>query len=178
MLNALRQELTRLAENPHDPFALKINQRLGGRRDEELVASLRSLILVMPTLIAQIRAWLETPDMPSETKRLHGFLLAYLYNPIDFLRDVESELFSYLDDAYAVASVYYRTLSEIDWRERQPLKDAEDLPKKIPVWLDMTRRVLPDETIKIDRLCDAIAEGKEEVFDNWMTSIRPPRRKK
>ena len=176
MLNALRQELTRLAKDPHDPFAVKIRQHIGGRRDDHLIESLRNLVLVMPTLIQQIRAWIEVPDMPSEIKQLHGFVLTYLYNPTDVLPDKEAGLFGYLDDAYVVATVYHRTLSEIDWRERHPLKSAEDLPKQIPEWLDFTRQVLPQETIKIDRMFDDITEGNILSFTNLIEG--PPWRRK
>ena len=127
----------------------------------------------------QIRAWLDVPDMPSEIKRLHGFVLTYLYNPDDYLPENHQGLFGYLDDAYVVATVYHRTLSEIDWRERHPLRSAEDLPAQVPEWLENVRLVLPEETIKIDRMFDELTEGHlflfQHLMENQESSGHPPK---
>jgi len=121
----------------------------------------------MPELIAQIRAWMEAPGIPAQLKRLHGFLLSYLYHPTDFIPESDG-LFGYLDDAYLVGRVYTRTMQQLDHRTRRTLPNLADLSVQVAPWLDLARRLLPAETQRIDHLLDEIVAGRSEAFQHMM----------
>lgn len=169
MLQALKSQLRTLAEDPHDPFAANIRKRVGTVEAVHYTKPLRSLILVMPELIAQIRAWLEQPALTPRLKHLHGFLLSYLYHPTDFLPEDSVGLFGYLDDAYLVGSVYTRTVQQLDHRTRRTLPNLADLSGQMATWLDLARRLLPTETQQIDHLLDEIVAGRSEAFRHLMS---------
>ena len=169
MLQALKNQLKTLAEDPRDPFAANIRKRVGTVEAVHYTKPLRSLILVMPELIAQIRAWMEQPALPPRLKRLHGFLLSYLYHPTDFLPEDSVGLFGYLDDAYLVGSVYTRTMQQLDHRTRRTLPNLADLSGQMATWLDLARRFLPTETQQIDHLLDEIVAGRSEAFRHLMS---------
>jgi len=167
MLQALKSQLKILAADPHDAFSTKIRQRVGAYEAVHYTKPLRSLILVMPDCIAQIRSWMEAPGIPAQLKRLHGFLLSYLYHPMDFLPEGDG-LFGYLDDAYLVGCVYARTMEQLDHRTRRTLPNLADLSGQVAPWLDLTRRLLPAETQRIDHLLDDIVAGRSEAFHHLM----------
>ena len=54
----------------------------------------------MPDMIAQVKSWSNDFRIPSKEKKLHGFMLTYLYHPVDFLPESGKGLMGYLDDAY------------------------------------------------------------------------------
>ena len=168
MLQALKSQLKTLAEDPHDPFAANIRKRVGTVEAVHYTKPLRSLILVMPELIAQIRAWLEEPALPPRLKRLHGFLLSNLYHPTDFLPEDSVGLFGYLDDAYFVGRVYARTMQHLDHRTRRTLPNLADLSGQLAQWLELARQLLPAETQRIEQMLDGILEGKHEAFQQIM----------
>ena len=168
MLQALKSQLKTLAADPHDPFAEKIRKRVGTVEAVHYTKPLRSLILVMPELIAQIRAWMEQPALPPRLKRLHGFLLNYLYHPADFLPEDSAGLFGYLDDAYLVGRVYARTMQHLDHRTRRTLPNLEDLSGQLAQWLELAQQLLPAETQRIEHLLDEIVEGRTEAFRQLM----------
>lgn len=168
MLQALKSQLRTLAADPHDPFAAHIRKRVGTVEAAHYTKPLRSLILVMPELIAQIRAWMEQPALPPRLKRLHGFLLGYLYHPTDFLPEDSAGLFGYLDDAYLVGRVYARTMQHLDHRTRRTLPNLADLSGQLAQWLELAQQLLPAETQRIEHLLDEIVEGRTEAFRQLM----------
>ena len=169
MLQALKNQLRTLAEDPRDPFAANIRKRVGTVEAVHYTKPLRSLILVMPELIAQIRAWMEQPALPPRLKHLHGFLLSYLYHPTDFLPEDSVGLFGYLDDAYLVGSVYARTMQQLDHRTRRTLPNLADLSGQVAKWLELARQLLPSETQRIDHLLEEIIAGRSEAFHHLMS---------
>ena len=170
MLQALKSQLRALAADPHDSFTAHIRKRVGTVEAVHYTKPLRSLILVMPELIAQIRAWMEEPAIVPQLKRLHGFLLSYLYHPTDFLPESDG-LFGYLDDAYLVGRVYARTMQQLDHRTRRTLPNLADLSGQVASWLDLARRLLPTETQRIDHLLDEIVGGRPEAFHRMMNKV-------
>jgi len=164
MLRALKSQLTQLAEDPLDPFSEQIRRRIGPREAVRYTKALRSFVLVMPELIAQIRAWLEGPAISPAMKRLHGFLLTYLYHPADFLPEGSTGLFGYLDDAYLVGSAYLRTMEQMDHAERRALPNLDDLCPQVSEWLEQIRQLLPKETERMERMLDEILQGKTKEF--------------
>ena len=177
MLQALKNQLTQLAADPRDPFAAKIREQVGARQALRYVKPLRDLILVMPQLIAQIRAWSSEPKMPSHVKRLHGFVLTYLYHPFDFIPDEGTGLFGYLDDAYLVASVYERTKCHIDHTEERSRSKMGRLAAQVPGWLELTRQFLPGVTQRIDYMVDEIIEGRPETFHQLLDQGKQTQRR-
>ena len=169
MLQALKNQLKTLAEDPRDPFAANIRKRVGTVEAVHYTKPLRSLILVMPELITQIRAWMEQPALPPRLKHLHGFLLSYLYHPTDFLPEDSVGLFGYLDDAYLVGSVYARTMQQLDHRTRRTLPNLADLSGQVAKWLELARQLLPSETQRIDHLLEEIIAGRSEAFHHLMS---------
>jgi uncharacterized membrane protein YkvA (DUF1232 family) len=167
MLQDLKSQLKTLAADPQDAFATKIRQRVGAYEAAHYAKPLRSLILVMPELIAQIRSWMEAPGVPAPLKRLHGFLLSYLYHPTDFLPESDG-LFGYLDDAYLVGRVYARTMEQLDHRTRRALPNLDDLSTQVAPWLALTRRLLPAETQRIDHLLEEIVAGRPQAFQHML----------
>ena len=168
MLQALKSQLKTLAADPHDEFSTQIRRLVGAYEAVHYTKPLRSLILVMPELIAQIRTWMEAPGIPAQLKRVHGFLLSYLYHPTDFLPESDG-LFGYLDDAYLVGRVYARTMQQLDHRTRRTLPNLADLSGQMATWLDLARRLLPTETQQIDHLLDEIVAGRSEAFRHLMS---------
>ena len=168
MLHALKTQLTTLAADPRDPFAANIRQRVGATEAVHYTKPLRNMILVMPELIAQVRAWMDQPAMPTRLKRLHGFLLSYLYHPKDFLPEGSNGLFGYLDDAYLAGSIYIRTMHQLDHQRRRVLPNLKDLAEQMATWLALTKQVLPAETQRIEQLLDEVIDGRTETFQQLM----------
>jgi len=170
MLRALKSQLMQLAKDPLDPFAQTIRARVGPKEAVRYTKGLRSMILVMPELITQIQAWLEDPAVPARFRKLHGFLLTYLYHPDDFLPEGSSTgLFSYLDDAYLVGSVYCRTMGQMDHATCRSLPNLEDLSEQISIWLEAARKLLPAETQRIERLLEVVLEGRTQEAVHRLT---------
>ncbi len=170
MLKALKNQLKLLSMDPKDPFTSEIRRRVGPREAVHLEDPLRHMVLHLPEMIAQIRRWSSASDISQETKRLHEFILAYLYNPSDFLPEKTLGLFGYLDDAYVVASAYQRTAQSDDWAELKPLVDDVGLSIRVPDWMAMARELLPHETARIEQMLDMITArtGRRPVFTGSM----------
>ena len=105
-------------------------------------------------MIGQIRAWSYESKLPSTVKRLHAFIMAYLYSPEDFLPESSMGFFGYLDDAYLVARVYLRTLLEVDSFGSKRFTVDEALSRDVQDWLVMVKRLLPAETAAMDKMLE------------------------
>jgi uncharacterized membrane protein YkvA (DUF1232 family) len=173
MLKVLKEQLMNLSKNDADDFSAKIRSRLPGKPGEEAVESLKSLILLMPSLISQIRAWANDPRIPARDKELHGFILTYLYHPVDFLPESEHGLFGYLDDAYFVGAVYANALLHMDYGTRQILPHMKSFETDVPRWLTIAKQVIPEETKKMDALLQELIQGREDAFHRLMSQEQP-----
>lgn len=165
MLRALKKQPNQLAEDSHGQFIAKIEARMGGRSTPEDMAALKNFVLLLPDMIAQIRLWAEDQKVPAEVKGLHGFVLTYLYHPLDLIPEEPYGLFGYLDDAYLVGDVYHRTMMYVksDFQAR----DAQgSFSANIGRWLHLTRKVLPKETTIIDGLLNELVKGNASAFHN------------
>src|SRR5262245_48291494 len=120
-MKAFRKQLTALSLDPKDSFAQQIRMLAGSHEAALYEAPLRQMILAMPEMVLQIRQGLLDTAQPWRIRRLHNFVLAYLYNPTDLLPEKTEGLFGYLDDAYLVALVY-----ETAMRERLVRDDGYD----------------------------------------------------
>lgn len=168
MPETLKQQLIQLVLKDKGAFAQEIRARFPRRGSRVAAAQLRNFILVMPEMIAQIRAWVNNPSMSSPLKRLHGFVLSYLYIPVDFLPDDQDHLFGYLDDAYLVGRVFGEIAAELGPVAHPSLPSARDLVQQLPKWLRLAKRVIPEEAAKVDRLVKESTEGRREFFEAVM----------
>jgi len=168
MLKALGEHLKFLAEDPGNNFASAIRRRAGPREAARYGQPLRRMVLAMPRMITQLREWGERPGLPARSRRMQGFALAYLYDPIDFLSASGPGLFRYLDDAYLIARIFESALEDRDFSRGA----SKDLTAAVPGWVELARRLLPAETAKIDALLDEVAAGPR-----WAARMKRKRRR-
>jgi uncharacterized membrane protein YkvA (DUF1232 family) len=168
MLKALKKRLKTMSEDSDDTFYAEIEKRVGADRARETVDLLRNFVLVMPEMLAQVRAWLNNPNLDSNLKNLQGFCLTYLYHPEDLLKDKAYGLFGYLDDAYMVGLTYETTMNKIDYDVKKYLPNQADITKQIPLWIKTTREVLPKETENIDKSIEGLLNGNMNLFEKIM----------
>ncbi len=169
MLETLKERLKELAALPINNFADRVRDRSGEKEDfPEITKELRAFIMVMPDMIAQLRAWMDEPKTPASLKELHGYMMTYLYHPVDFLPEEEDGLFGYLDDAYLVGSVYSRIYGGMNHVTRRHLPHMDGVSKQLPYWLSRTESLLPAETRKITSMLDELSEGNPISFNRMM----------
>ncbi len=163
MLRAFKNQLGLLAAESGVDFAKQVRRRVGAKRSSRHVSEAMNLIMIMPDLIAEIRELSDSDRMPKHLKALNGFLLAYLYHPIDFLPEKDAGLFGYLDDAYFVGQVYNRArlVQNLPVRETIGLKGLSAL-------LSCARQVIPKESKQIDNLLEELEQGKRDLFEKVM----------
>lgn len=163
MLKALKSQLSLLAIENGAAFAERIRKRVGKKKANLYISKAMNLVMVMPDLIAKIRDLSEDERLPKKYKPLNGFLLTYLYHPIDFLKDHEAGLFGYLDDAYFVGKVYQRVHHFVPGKH-----GAQDLARQLPEAIEAVKQILPKESRQVDRLIEELEEGKRTLFDELM----------
>ncbi len=166
MLRALKDQLSLLAIENGASFAKHVKNRLRRKKAEMHISKSLNLILLMPHLISRMRDFADDPRIPKGLKRLDGFLLTYLYHPIDFLPDDGKGLFGYLDDAYFVGAVYQQFLQH---QHEPAAARADHTVEEISDILEKVRQVLPKETRLIDRMIEELKEGKRDLFDQMMS---------
>lgn len=185
MLNAFREKLTRLANDPQDPFRRRVMERVGPLEAPRLEAPLRGMILAMPDMLGQIAAWSKELGMPQPLKRAQVLALAYIVNPEDLLPEGDAGLYGYLDDAYIVAATYYRTMQEVGPAGLRPLTDNVSLALGVPEWVEIFRRHWPELAERIDGLLDThldrpdarrMANGRWFAPRGAAAGIRPEKR--
>lgn len=170
MLNALQKQLKLLAADPNDPFSGSIRKLVGPREAVMYEQPLRAMILAMPAMIWQIRAWVAESNISPSLSRLHGFAMAYLYSPEDFLPESSMGLFGYLDDAYLVARVYHRTLLEPDSFGAGRFPGSESLPRDTHDWIRLARQILPKETSAIDKMLEEVFTRHSGNFSEMLAA--------
>ena len=164
MLKALRNQLQAMAKDPNDPFTAFIRKRVGVREALRFEGPARKMILAMPSMIAQIRAWSDESSQPLEIKKMQSFALAYLYNPTDFLPEKTTGLFGYLDDAYLVASVFQKTIEVVPLAGLRPMEEDVLLKRSVAEWLDLTRELIPDESSQIDQILVRASDSRSTRY--------------
>ena len=92
----------------------------------------------------------------------------YIYHPFDFIPEERLGLFGYLDDAYLTGRIFIQTMNFTDYNARHFLPNMKNLTTNIPDWIMATRRVLPKETGKIDRMLKELLEGRTDSFERLM----------
>jgi uncharacterized membrane protein YkvA (DUF1232 family) len=168
MWQELKGELEVSSKCDGQNYLVQLKRRLKTVHISRLAKQLRNFILVIPEMIHQIQARLNRHDLQPSLKKLHGFLLTYLYYPVDFVPVARHGFFGYLDDAYLVGSVYLRCIEDSGQRSGPPTTNAESLTRQIPMWLRLTRRVLPKESARIDRMIDDLLHGQGTSFDQMI----------
>ncbi|MCM2268298.1 MAG: YkvA family protein [Elusimicrobiales bacterium] len=156
MLQQLQSRLNALAGDPSDPFTGSIRALVGPREAVLYERPMRELILAMPAMTRQIRAWITGGNFQPGITRLHGFAMSYLYSPEDLLPETSLGLFGYLDDAYLLARVYHRTLLEADCLAGGCLPADAPKPGIVNDWLLLAKQLLPRETAALDKMLDEV----------------------
>lgn len=168
MLNALQGRLKLMATDPNDPFTGIIRKKVGPREAVHYEQSLRALILAMPAMIGQIRGWVNESRLPSPLRRMHAFIMAYLYSPEDLLPESSMGFFGYLDDAYLVAQVYHRTMLEADGFGFEHFIEDKTLSLEVQDWLKMVKQLLPAETADMDKMLGKVALSPDGDFSELL----------
>ncbi len=164
MLNAFRQQLKQLSLESRDPYTSIVRRLVGPRAAVEYEKPLRQMILALPDMAHQVHQWTDAPALPAPLRPLNTFVLRYLFHPDDFLSEKNLGLFGYLDDAYIVASVYERILSQSRANGGRLTVGDPALAKNIPQWTALVRALLPNETKKMDQLLDEVKYHKENGY--------------
>jgi len=168
MLYAFKQQLRELAKNKNGEFLGHVHSRVSSEKVDTISEALKNLIVVMPDMIAQVQVWSNDTRVPSTEKKLHGFMLTYLYHPVDFIPEAGNGLFGYLDDAYFVGSIYSRAMSLMDHDPRKGAAALGPEANTVNEWLQITREVIPIESQKIDAFLGELVDGRLDVFDRLM----------
>ena len=169
MLNALQKQLKLMAADPRDPFTGIIRRMVGPKEAVRYEQPLRGLILAMPAMIGQIRDWVSESKWPSPVKRLHAFIMAYLYSPEDFLPESSMGFFGYMDDAYLVAQVYRRTLLEADAFGFKRFVADVALSRDVEDWIKTVKQLLPAETAAMDKMLEEAAGSQDGNFTELLS---------
>lgn len=169
MLNAFQRQLKLMAADNSDPFTEIIRKAVGPREAVRYEGPLRALILAMPAMVGQIRGWTYESKTPSPVKRLHAFVMAYLYSPEDLLPESSLGFFGYLDDAYLVAQVYNRTVIAADCFGLKRFAADEALSGEVPAWLKTVKEFLPEETAVMDRMLEAAVLQRDGDFSKILS---------
>lgn len=166
MLKAFRNQLNQLSLVDRDPWSQRLATALGGRTDPGIEKDVRGLILALPDLLERVRRWYDRADVPENFRRLHGITLTYLYHPADLVED--KGLFGYLDDAYLVGRVFVLTAQRLS-QDGVALEDdvASERPP-LERRLASARRVLPEETNRLDALVTDYLSGDLKAFRRLM----------
>lgn len=167
MLKALKNQLSLMAIEYGEDFADQVRKRIGRRKTGVHISRSLNLVLMMPDLVARCSDLSNSDRVPSAIKGLNGFLLTYLYHPVDFISD-DGSLFGYLDDAYFVGTVFQKV------REHVPgiRTAAEELYRDLPQALESVRAVLPAESRQIDRMIAELEDGRTDLFEELMNKAR------
>lgn len=166
MLKAFRNQLNQLSLVDRDSWTQRVTSALGGRRDSGTEEDVRGLILALPDLLERVRRWYDRADVPENFRRLHGITLTYLYHPADLVED--KGLFGYLDDAYLVGRVFVLTAQRLT---RDGVALEEDVAARLTTLergLASARRVLPEETNRLDALVADYLSGELKAFRRLM----------
>ncbi len=138
---------------------------------EEVGDEVLSFIMLTPRLVEQVQRWNALPGMPTEVKRLHGFLLGYLYHDRDLVPEDRMGLFGYIDDAYFAGRVYQLTeRAAFAASPDRARHDLLDVSAKMPGWIQMVGRVVPKASRRIDDAIDDLLVGREEAFSGIMAA--------
>lgn len=165
MLTELKNELLILASESDRAFRREIASRWPRRGVGKAAENLRSLILVLPEMIAQIRSWIEAlPEGAKRLKPLHGHMMTYLHHPADLIPEHRGHLFGYLDDAYCVGRVYEALAPWASASGQRFLPNTHSLSKRLPGWLETARAVIPQESHKIDVMIERLQAGEPQAL--------------
>lgn len=164
MLRALKEQLKVMALDEDNKFHKALKKRVGKKATELLKNRTKQFILLMPDVVEKIHFYYgHFQKEDSKTKKLGGYLLAYIYHPQDMINE-EWGLFGYLDDAYFAAVVFEKIIQEVaskDWFLLEPDKEFNKSLKQLKV---TARSVISEEAQKIDEMIEAIIKGETESF--------------
>lgn len=171
MTSNLKAHLQALAAAHPQGFMGEIRQRAPQLPAKAMARRLQNFVFVIPEMVNQIRAWMDESSSTPTIKRLHGFMMTYLYHPLDYVPEATHGLFGYLDDAYFVGQLYLASLQQKGTPTFLP--NTESVARQLSFWLYWTRRLLPKETKKIDALMDDLKHQNVVSFERMMMNPSP-----
>jgi len=158
MLKALFEQLRKLADEQEDSFIEEIKRKQGGKVNEDQIKAVKEFIFLLPAVLEQMIEYFNTDSVPSDVKQLSGHIIAYIYNPSDFVSEEEHGLFGYIDDAFLAVSAFLRMQDshKKDWQEKS--KEELELLKRSRELIHIPELLIPNETKKVDQLLDKWVE--------------------
>jgi uncharacterized membrane protein YkvA (DUF1232 family) len=169
MLSALDHQLRTLAQDSYNQFREEVSERENGKPTEEQLSALKEFIFLLPATLKQLSLYWNRKDTPPDAKRVSGFIITYIYEPNDFLPQARHGLFGYLDDAYLVVQAYLKIQDQFlrDWHRKSQEELA--LIERARQLIVAPQLIIPDVTVKIDRLVDSLMKGDTAEFDKAMS---------
>lgn len=164
MLRALKEQLKVMALNEDNKFHEELKKRVGKKATELLKNRIKQFILLMPDIVEKIHFYyghVQKEDLKS--KRLGGYLLAYIYHPQDMINE-EWGLFGYLDDAYFSAVVFEKIIKEIASEDQFLVEPNKEFNESLQQLIVTVRSVIPEEAKKIDEMIESILKGETDIF--------------
>ncbi len=160
MLEEYRTRLKVLANDPNDTFDEQVE--LMKTADAALVCSpLRDMVLTSPAMLEAVQAWSGDASVSPHFKKTHGFLLSYLFHEDDILPDNIHGLFGYLDDSFLIGLAFQRAAAERSAWGKRLSPDLQDIALQVPGWLNLCRRLLPDETHRLELMFNDLIHGDQ-----------------
>jgi uncharacterized membrane protein YkvA (DUF1232 family) len=170
MLVSLKNHLKTLSKDSQSKFRAQIAERAGRSHVRRLAGPLQNFALVLPEMLAQVQVWSNDPRLPSEFRRMHGYVLTYLYHPEDLVNEEKHGLFGYLDDAYLAGVVYRLTWLKMSVLNSVLLPTSGSLAEQLDGWLDAAREVLPEETRRLNAVVIQLLENRTEGMEAVLAS--------
>lgn len=171
MLEELKSRLKDLSTDPKDPFLRLLRKRAGAEAAARHERPLRNMVLMMPEMLGGLRRWMTDPSASPQVKRLHGFLLSYLYHPGDLLPEAGHGLFGYLDDALLVCLVFRRAAAE---RRARGLdcRLQSGAEQQVSSWVSHAQEVLPREAEALNGILEELEQGRTRLFEEALGAAR------
>lgn len=164
MITALNEHIRALAEDPADPFHTHVRKRLGKKGSEVMEERIKQYIMTLPFIINRVHYYWSRPEVPSEIKKISGYLLTYLYNPHDFLSEDEKGLFGFLDDAYLTFLIYDSIMGDLKQKGLTIPPDDLHALEKVDGFRENVEQIIPAECQKIREMLEDLKSGKIEDF--------------
>lgn len=160
MLKSFKKELIKISQENSNSLRNKIKNQVPLEKVNDYTEQLTNFIVSLPDMLSEIRYSYEKDSTPENLKHIYGFLLTYIYHPMDLISDEENGLFGYLDDAYLVALVY----------RVNPIEGGS-FAHQIEGWIDKTKEIIPPIARKLDLIFEGLMKGDESAFNRIIMEV-------
>jgi uncharacterized membrane protein YkvA (DUF1232 family) len=174
VLTSFKKQLIQLAEDSDRRFHLEIRKRIGKRATPLYEEKIKQLIVHTPDRLTRIYELWNTKKSSGDLSRIAGFILAYVYNPKDFLSCDDYGLFGYLDDAYLVILVYEQVLWGAQIQGIKIKESEHELLESIGDVRALVKVLIPKEAQQIESMLEELIQGRDEQY---LSSFGAPSKK-